>query len=248
MKKCVLSAIAFTALIFFNACTKQSENPPPPLSDYFPLQTGKYITYDLDSLVFINFGAKDTIIHYQVQYYTDSTLIDNLGRTAYRIVRSIRNTPSDPWQADNTFMAVNNGNRIEWVENNLRFIKLTEPVEAGFSWNGNSFIDTYTIYSDVPYLDPSNGWNYVYDSMNVPMILNGITIDSTIKVDEVNDTVGLPNNPNSYSQITYSAENYAKGIGLVYRNFLYQQYQNPVNGIPGFYQGFGVTLTMIDHN
>jgi hypothetical protein len=247
MKKCALIAIAVVTVFFFNSCQKQQLDTYSltPLSAYFPLQTGKYITYDLDSLVFINFGARDSIIHYQVKYYTDSTLTDNLGRTAYRIIRYIRDSATAPWTSDNTFMAVNTGNTIEWVENNLRFIKLAEPLTAGFSWSGNSYIDTHTTNSDVPYLD---GWQYTYDSMNVPMTLNSITVDSTIKVSEQNQTSGIPNNTNYYSEIIYSSENYAKGIGLVYRNFLYQEYQPPVNGQPGYYNGYGVTLTMIDHN
>src|SRR6185437_8109656 len=131
MKRFSLLAIAFVALFSFNACKKQIEGPTAPLSDYFPLQTGKYITYNLDSTTYTNFGARPVITHYQVQYYTDSTITDNEGRTAYRIIRYIRDSSSGTWVADNTFMALNTGNTIQWVENNLRFVKLVLPIEEG---------------------------------------------------------------------------------------------------------------------
>jgi hypothetical protein len=245
MKKCVFITGVFIALLFFSACKKQSETYiTPPLSDYFPLQIGKYVTYDLDSLTFVNFGESFLTTHYQVQYYTDDTITDNIGRKEYVIIRYIRNTPLDPWVADNTFTAVNTGNTIEWVEDNLRFIKLAEPIVEGFSWNGNSYIDASSLTSNLTYL---YGWSYNYDSLNVPLTLDSITVDSTIKVNEDNEIQGDPGNPNAFSEIDYSSENYAKGIGLVYRNFLHQEYQTDSSAEPG-YHGYGITLTMIDHN
>jgi hypothetical protein len=245
MKKCFLIAGVFISLLFISACKKQSESYiPPPLSDYLPLQIGKYITYDLDSLNFVSFGSTQLITHYQVQYYTDDTIQDNLGRTAYRIIRYIRKTSSDQWTADNTFMAVNTGNTIEWTEDNLRYIKLAEPITQDFSWSGNIYIDATSINSDKHYL---NGWSYSYDSINAPIVLNNLTVDSTIKVNEDNEVDGDPGDQTAYSQITYSSENYAKGIGLVYRNFFHQVYQTDSTDEPG-YTGYGITLTMIDHN
>jgi hypothetical protein len=251
MKKC--GFIAVIALFFLSGCDKQQLDTYSlvPLSDYFPLQTGKYITYDLDSTTYPNFGTK-TVTHYQVQYYTDSIVTDNLGRTAYRIIRYIRDSATAPWITDNTFLAVNTGNTIEWIEDNLRFIKLNRPISTSSSWKGNNYLYTYTAdttnqVTPFTYLD---NWNYSYDSINTPLTLGSLTIDSTFKISEEDFEIGIQNNPNYYSLIIYSSENYAKGIGLVYRRFLYQEYQPPVNGNAGYYNtdGYGITLTMIDHN
>ena len=169
------------------------------------------------------------------------------------IIRYIRTDSTQPWTADNTFAAINTGNTIEWDENNFRFLKLVEPISEGYSWPGNTYIDATSFSSDAPYL---YGWTYSYDSLNVPMIINGTVVDSTIKVNEA-DQIDTSSNINTFTQSIYSAENYAKGIGLVYRNFLYEQYQPPtydtVNNVPvqetaPYYTGYGVILTMVSHN
>ena len=197
--------------------------------------------------MYLNFGASKVVISYQIRYVVDSLLTDNLGRPAYRIFRFIRKTAGDPWQADNTFMAVPSTNGMEFVENNFRYIKLKLPINQGYSWKGNSFIDTYSLNSTVKYLD---NWDYTYDSLNFPAKIGALTIDNTLKVAQRDEVIGDPSNPNSYSEINYCEEKYAKGIGLVYRRFLHLEYQPPVPGHPGSYAdaSYGVTLRMIDHN
>jgi hypothetical protein len=46
----------------------------------------------------------------------------------------------------------------------------------------------------------------------------------------------------------YSIEKYAKGIGLVYRELLMWEFQPNATGAGGNFFGFGVKLSMIDHN
>ena len=238
--------IIITAAIILSACKKKSEDlQTPSVSEYYPLQVGKYITYNLDSTIFINFGTKDTVISYQVKHVVDAAITDNLGRPAYRIIRYIRKTPANAWAADNTFMAVPTEFSIEFIENNLRFLKLKAPVRNGFSWKGNTYIDTYSLNSDLKYLDD---WDYTYDSLNTKITLGALTVDSTLKVAQRNEVIGNPADPNSYSEINYGAEKYGRGVGLVFRNFLHVEYQPPTPGHGGYKQGYGVRMTMIDHN
>ncbi len=245
--KRIFYLMALMALVFFAACKKSSDTlNPPKISDYFPLQVGKYITYKLDSALFINFGTKDTIVSYEVKQVVDALITDGLGRPAYRIIRYIRKNSLQPWVPDNTFMAVATDNTLEFVENNMRFVKLKEVIREGFSWKGNTFIDTYSINSNVKYLDD---WDYTYDSLNLPARLSPtVNIDSTIKIGQRDETIGNPNDINSYSERNIGAEKYAKGIGLIYRTFYHREYQPPTPGSGGYKQGYGITLTMIDHN
>jgi hypothetical protein len=237
--------------IFLSACKKTDSFNLQPVSDYYPLTVGKYITYDLDSIVFTNYGAtlltQDTF-HYQIQYVVDGQFLDNLNRTAYRIVRNIRPDSTFQWAVDHTAMAVNTGNSIEFTEDNLKYIKLVEPIQNNYSWSGNSYIETTSLISTQQYLI---GWNYTYDSVNVPITLGSLTIDSTIDVAETNQQIGPQDHTDPdndyYSSTTYSDEKYAKGIGLIYRNFYYDIYQPTTTQHPG-YTGYGVILTMIDHN
>ncbi|MEO8569051.1 MAG: hypothetical protein ABI419_07940 [Ginsengibacter sp.] len=243
-----ISALIFISFLF-TSCKKETENfVSASVMDYYPLQVGKYITYDLDSTVYyINFGQQASIIHYQVQDRVDAQITDNKGRPAYRILRFIRQNASQPWAPNNTFMVVPTSNSIEFVENNLRFLKLEQPVKQDFSWKGNSFIDTYSNYTDVKYLED---WDYIYDSVNVPLTINSVAIDSTIKVLQRDEFLGQDPSISGtqYAEKNYSVEKYGKGIGLIYREFLHWEYQGEQPGRPAYYDGYGVKLSIIDHN
>jgi len=245
MRKLFLLLTIISA-VCFQACKKSTDVlNTASVSAYYPLVVGKYITYNLDSTIFINFGTKDTVISYQVKHQVDALITDNLGRPAYRIIRYKRKTAANAWVSDNTFMAVPTEFAVEFIENNLRFLKMKAPVRNGYSWKGNSYIDTYSLNSDVKYLDD---WDYTYDSLDVKLTLGALTIDSTLKVDQRNEIIGNPSDPNSYSELNFGAEKYGKKIGLIYRNFLHVEYQPPTPGRVGYKQGYGVRMTMIDHN
>lgn len=238
--------LAVGSALLFNACSKSTEVLDiATVNDYNPLLVGKYVTYDLDSMVFINFGTRDTVIKYQVKHVVDAGITDNLGRPAYRIIRYIRKTPANPWTPDNTFMAVPTDFGLEFVENNMRFLKLKAPVREAFSWKGNTYIDTYSLNSNVKYLAD---WDYTYENVNQPMSIGAFNLDSTLQVNQRDEVIGNPSDPNSYHEINFSAENYARGIGMIYRNFLHIEYQPPTPGRGGYRLGYGVKMTMIDHN
>ena len=245
MKKNILFTGIIITLIF-SACSKTEEFKTDSISDYAPLIVGKYITYQLDSLLYAdNITPEDRVISYQVKHLVEDTIIDNLGRKGFIIRRYIRKNAPDSWMPDNAFIAINTGSSYEYVENNLRFIKLKEPIRNEYSWKGNSYIDTYSANSEVKYFDD---WIYAYDSLNTPLTLGTITIDSSLKVFERDDVLGNPDAPDSYSEINFSVSNYAKGIGLVYHRFIHQEYQPPTPGTKAYKVGYGITLTMIDHN
>jgi hypothetical protein len=234
-------------IVLFSACKKETDNfNTYKLSDYSPMQVGKYITYNLDSLLYINFGTKDTTVHYQVKYEVDAAITDNLGRPAFRIIRYIRKNSTDSWNPDNSFMAINTGTTFEFVENNLRFLKLVAPITDGFSWKGNKYIDTY---SDVPNLKYLDDWDYIYTDINSSVTLTGgINVDSTITVSQRDEVLNDPANTQIYSEVNKAYEQYAKGIGMVYKKFLHREYQPPTPGTEGYALGYGITLSMIDHN
>lgn len=246
MKKYVGAALLLITLL--TACRKENQLfTTAPLSDYFPLQIGKYITYNLDSTVYINFGQKDTVIKYQVKDTIENQITDNLGRPAYRIVRYIRKEASKAWTPNNTFMAVPTSTTIEFIENNFRFQKLKLPIKDGYSWKGNTFIDTYSLNSQYKYLDD---WNYTYDSVNLPSTVGSFQFPFTIKVNQRDEFLGQdPKLPGTqYAEKNYAVEKYAKGIGLVYKEFLHWEFQGAQPGRPAFYSGYGIKLTAIAHN
>ena len=240
-----LLSILFAAIMLLGmySCKKSTEElKTVPLTDYAPMVVGKYITYQLDSLVFTNFGTIAEVHNYQVKVQVDALTTDALGRPAYRLFRFIKYNGSPNWIPDNTFWAIHTGNTYEFIENNLRFLKLMQPVREGFSWKGNVYIDTRSANTDFRYMDDLD---YVYENVNQPATVGSFTFDSTITVNQREDSLGLPIIPETqYAEKTLAKEIYAKNIGLVYRNFLHWEFQRVYNG----FVGYGVTYTMIDHN
>ena len=190
----------------------------------------------------MNFGRQKEVVSYQVKDLVEAEITDNLGRPSYRIIRFSRKNPTDPWIANNTFMATPTEKSIEFVENNLRYIKLTLPVKADNSWRGNSFIDTYSSGNDMRYLD---NWDYTYDSVSSPFDINSFNFEKTLKVFQRDEEIGDPKiSGTGYAEKTYGVEKYAKGVGLIYREFLHWEYQGNTQS----YSGYGVKLSVIDYN
>ena len=246
MNKLILLSI--TSIFILAGCKKQDGTINiAAASDYLPLNVGKFITYNLDSTLYINFGSKDTVVKYQVQDRVDAQVSDNIGRTAFRILRFIRKDSTQSWRANNTFLAIPTSTGVEFVENNHRFLKLVSPVKENNTWKGNTYIDTYSINSDVKYLDD---WDYTYFNVNTPLTLGNIQIDSSVTVKQRDEFLGQDPHIAStqYAEKNFSIEKYGKNIGLVYKEFLHFEYQGGQPGRPAYYIGYGVKMTMTGHN
>ncbi len=250
----LFSVFGAAFIMLLSACSnKVIDLQSPNLDVYFPLVPGKHITYRLDSTVLTQFGRDTTVRSYRVRDAVDAAITDALGRSAFRIVRTMSNaTGTAPFTPAHTFMAVQNGEDwIEFIENNLRFMKLRFPIIEGFEWAGNSFIETNTLNSSVRYL---NGWKYQYQNVGMPATINGITYPNTITVLQRDEVIPEgPFNPQFFKQFDFSIEVYAEGIGLVYKNFDHKVWQPPTpppSARPGFWEdgSYRVVLTALDHN
>jgi len=257
MKKNQAIFFLIAIMVLFGCKKSSSINfPSAQLSDYLQLQSGKYITYRLDSLEFTNFGTQRTIVSYQAMDLVDTIITDNLGRVGWRINRYLNDTAaSGSWVFNETYMITPTRNDVEVVENNLRFIKLVLPIVDGFNWSGNSYIDTNvpidtngSINTD-PDLSYFANWTYTYDSVGLPYTtLSGI-VPNAIIINQANQYYGDSTNSSAPSGVTYSQEVYGKGIGLIYKSLIYWQYQPPnIQDPVSSYFGYGITLNMIDHN
>jgi hypothetical protein len=236
--------ISFVALL---ACNKTATYESEALSDYTLSGVGKYIRYRMDSTRYVEYGQKQIVTKYQAKDVVEALITDNTGRPALRVVRYLSDTNGiSPWKPISTYMIVTERDRVEYVEENLRFIRLTLPLAEGKSWKGNSFIDTYTINSELIYMDD---WDYTYANVGEPFtVWNKGVVNNTIRVLHRDDLIGIPSDASVYSEKTLSWEVFAKGIGRVYKEFLHWEYQPPVGNNPGFKEGYGIKLVMIDHN
>jgi hypothetical protein len=239
------------AISFTTGCKKTGTYQTALLTDYLQLQTGKSITYRLDSTNFVFFGTIDSVTSYTVQDVVDTLFTDNLSRPSWRVLRYITDTAqSTGWQDNETYQVTPTRQTVEVIENNLRYLKLSLPLVNGFNWPGNTYIDTNTpdtsIDADFSYLA---GWNYTYDSIGSPYTVLAGTVPNTLIIRQQDQMIGDSTDKAAFSERDYSVEVYGKGIGLIYKDFLHWEYQPP-NGsnAAGYRTGYGIRLNMIGHN
>jgi hypothetical protein len=174
----------------------------------------------------------------------EAQVTDALGRKAFRVVRSYKKLLTDAeWVPRASFMVTPLEKSVEVVDDiNYRWIKLQGPVKEGFYWNGNRYIETSS--PSTLYLD---GWEYIYEDIKAPKTYSGITFPETLTVRQINDST--INDPTGYSNKTVSFETYAKGVGLVYKDYLHWNYQPATSTTtPAYIEGYGIRLTVIGHN
>ncbi len=249
----LLLLIALVVTIF--SC-KKSTSFSGNAADYFiPLQVGKYAIYRLDSLNFYFYGQLDTTTSYWAKDSVESSYIDASGQTAWLVTRYMSDTLGSFWTPGQTYIVNSTSRNLQMTEDNLRFIKLSYPVEEGSSWNGNAYLpynpyQDFFDYSDDSHLNLDN-WTYTYQNVNKPYTAGGITYDSTVTVMQANDSINVPIlDPNSFASRTYWSETYARHTGLVSRHTEMWEYQPPTpDGTQqGYKIGFQLTMTLLSHN
>jgi len=244
-----ISLLAITTLTLFSCSNKTETFVTDKLSDYIPLQTGKYITYRLDSLVFTNFGAVTVTRRYQMKHIVDAQITDNLGRPSYRIYTYIRDSAgTQPWTASGSYFITPLATQVEVTDDNLRVIKLHLPIKEGFDWRGNSYLPDNP-YSPAYEFNNDNdiqSWDFTYDTFEPAYSYRGNSYTNVYTVLEQDENSNAPvTNPAVYGYKTLALDKYAKNIGLVYRKYELWDYQTDPTV---HYTGFGITLWMIDHN
>jgi len=240
------------------SCDKQTEvYVSEPLSDYTALQTGKYITYRVDSTIFKNFGQTIETHSYQEKNVVDAQITDALDRPSYRILRYLRDVAgTQPWAPSGSLFITPLSKSVEVIENNLRFVKLALPIKQNFTWKGNDFLPSGPFENSYGLPDSYSqigNWDYVYSAVGQSVTVNGQSFNNVITVQAIADSINATGNNtvinNTASGLKFvSIENYAKGIGLITQTFTMWEYQPPVGGTAGHYNGFGVKRSIIDHN
>jgi len=87
-------------------------------------------------------------------------------------------------------------------------------------------------------------WDYTYQDKNTSETINNKTYDSTVTVLQVDEEEYTP----ALDFKNYWIEKYAKGVGLIYKEKVMWEHQPAVGSNPDYFQGFGIKLTIIDHN
>lgn len=240
-------------LSVFAGCKKETETliTDAP-SDYVALHAGKYITYKTDSTVFINFGTATVVRSYQEKNEVDAQTTDNLGRPSYRVFRYVRDEAgSQPWKPAGSYYITIGAHSVEYIENNLRAVKLSAPIKKDISWKGNGFFPQ-SPYTGLYNFTVDNGiqdWQYRYTNVRDSFSYKGQILSDVITVKQVDDSLNVPiTNRDEYASVTRAIDKYARGIGLVEQELTLWEYQYDNSRGSGYKNGFGVKRRMIDHN
>ncbi|MEM9821115.1 MAG: hypothetical protein AAF985_08590 [Bacteroidota bacterium] len=190
------------------SCDKQNiaEVPQDTSPEYFPLAVGKFMIYEVDSVIY-DIDLIDTV-HLFVKEEIVDTFIDNANRTNYRIERSERATESDPWQIKDVWVALQNGTTAERVEENFRFVKMVFPLSEGTSWDGNQFVDKdYILTIEGETLEIFKGWSSEVETVGLEETVNGMSFGEVT-------TIAHARNENLI-ELRESVEKYARNVGLI---------------------------------
>lgn len=194
--------LLFVFLLTFYACKKEKEKSSVDLGySYFPNEIGRYVIYQVDSTSYNDFftPVKIETVHFQIKEIIESHFTDNEGRESERIERYMRNNDSLPWVLRDVWYQTRTAVSAEKVEENVRFVKLTFPVEINHKWNGNAF-------------NSIGKYEYEYKSVDAQKTVNGHTFDSTLIVNQILDS--------NLIEKKYQVEMYAKNIGMIYKRFV----------------------------
>lgn len=195
-------------LISFASCEDQLGNDPSnvegnTLYRYFPLEAGSFIVYSVDSIIHRyeddltdNPDSLIDTFHYEVKEVVDSDFIDGEGDVAWRISRYYRNADSLDWNFTSLWTAKITSQSAQRVEENVRFVKISFPVEVNKTWNGN-------YYNFFPPED------YSIEEANTPLSIGNFNFDSSLTVLENHDFNNI--------QRIHKESKYVYGLGLAFR-------------------------------
>ena len=249
MKKIKPYIIIALLILIIGSCKKENEVlMHERIREFYPIEVGNSIIYQLDSTVFINFGSEKVVHSYIIKDEVDSMITDNLGRNSFKIKRDIRNSiDTTKWDHLMSYLITYDSLRVELIKDNQRYLIMIDPIKNNIEWNGNSYINTIS-NPELQYLDQ---WKYYYSDVNMPFTINDITYPETLTIVQRDDVIGDTTNKDYYFEVNYSKEVYAKEIGLIHKEFLHEAWQPAnSNSNTGYYESnsYGLTLKILNRN
>lgn len=244
--------LAALITVTYFSCKKADKDPNTlgPTTEYYPLQIGKFIIYDVDSTLWDDTDCVVKKYHYQIMHRVADTFSDNLGKISFRIETFRRKQITEGWTAHEVYYVKNTNAELEVVHNELHFIKMKLPVADMDTWKGNAYINTND--SDLAYF---KDWNYQYTDVGKSFDNGRITYPKTVSVLQRDETLNDPESkPKDFAMRTYGKEVFASGIGMVYREYYHWIYNpqiiennDPNNNVRCRF-GAGVVMRAVDHN
>ena len=184
-----------TISLFFCSC-EDDDIIIDPGFDYFPIELGRYVDYEVDSIYHdVPAGVQDTF-HFYVREFIDTTFFDAENRPSNRIERYYKEDLSAIWNLRDVWVANRTNTSAQKVEENVRFVKLVFPVASEVTWNGNA----QNVFET---------WDYEYEDLFIPKTIGDTIYANTVTV--------VQRNRENLLESEIAKEIYARGVGMVYK-------------------------------
>jgi hypothetical protein len=189
--------------IIIASCDSEEYKRPDIGLDYFPLQTGFYQIYDVETIEYTR-GSSPVTGTFEMLVQVVDSFPSTANEITYVIHRSARSIPDADWTVLDTWSARKNDREVVVNEGNVPYLKLIFPVQKGSKWNPNKYntggIDEIEITAH-----------------KVPFQLEGgTTFDNTLTV--------LHDNEDHILYLDKRQEVYAEGSGLIYKETVQLHY------------------------
>jgi hypothetical protein len=173
-------------------------------SNYFPLRTGYYQTYNISETIYSEVAPPENRTYQLRVEVADSLPNTHDGGYTYVLHRSTRTGEQSLWQDLDTWSVRRSDRELVVNEGNRSFLKLAFPVRRSNAWNGNKYNN----------LDEDR---YEILTLDEPFSASGITFEQAL-------TVQQENNEDLIVFQDKREEVYAREVGLIYKETIQLRY------------------------
>lgn len=225
----------FLGLWWLVSCSSDSsESKLPSTFDYYPLAVGNYHIYQVEETTVLPIN-KFTVENYYIKSMVIESFRNAEGTNSYILHRQRGESPNGPWAALDSWKAYYSGSKVVVAEGNVPYVKLTNPITPGFSWNGNAFNNEFSS-EDCEGCDFYAFADEVEGAFQIP---DGLAFDNTVEV--------IENNSERANLDDIRKSVYSKNVGLIYREFIKIEYHCPDACTDDIESGKKMYLKLVEH-
>tara|TARA_Y100000589_G_C27194575_1_gene646212 strand:+ start:4364 stop:5080 length:717 start_codon:yes stop_codon:yes gene_type:complete len=187
--------------LFLFSCSKDTPSSTEfkSASDYYPLKLGSWYVYDVDSISYNDFTDPVTVdsVSYQIKEELTDTFLDLEGNLSYEITRYKRMgndsviADNMPWGISDIWWVKNRNGNIERIEENNRYITLSNPILQGKKWNGNAYNYMSSLMWEYTYKNIADTFGQYENTITVVQKDSDTEIDSTCYIEVFAEEIGL---------------------------------------------------------
>lgn len=238
----------FIAAALFTSCGKDQIEQPNATDKgygYYPLETGKYRIFQVDSILFDTIAGAVRIdsVRTYLKEETADTFVNSTKNIVYRIKRYEKKTLGEKWVFKDVVAAEKDSAQGIRVEDNFRLLKLVFPLKVRQVWNSTLYIDnTVEVKAGKKEIALFKNWESEVISFGKPAIVEGRTFSDVLDLYQANDENSI--------ELRRVREKYAKGIGLISSEMEILDTQKPA-AVPWrrkAQSGFILRQHLIEHN